>query len=56
MILIELIFDAPPGQRESVIALANGTMAATRQEDGCILYRFTTVDAHVIEQGCCSRN
>ena len=42
MILIELIVDVPPGQRESVTALANRTTAATRQEDGCILYRFTT--------------
>ena len=42
MILIELIFDAAPEHRESVVALARRTMAATRQESGCILYQFST--------------
>lgn len=42
MILIELIFDTAPEQRESAVALARRTMAATRQEEGCILYRFNT--------------
>ena len=42
MILIELIFDTAPQQRESAIALARRTMAATHQEQGCILYRFNT--------------
>jgi quinol monooxygenase YgiN len=42
MILIELMFDTAPEQRESAIALARRTMAATHQEEGCILYRFNT--------------
>ena len=41
MILIELIFDAAPDEREEVAALARRTMAETREEKGCILYRFT---------------
>jgi quinol monooxygenase YgiN len=42
VILIQLIFDTAPEQRESVIELARRTMAATRREKGCVLYRFTT--------------
>lgn len=42
MILIEVIFDASPDERESVVELAGRTTAATQQEKGCILYRFTT--------------
>ena len=42
MILIELIFDAPPGQQGNVAELARQTTAATLQEQGCILYRLTT--------------
>jgi quinol monooxygenase YgiN len=42
VILIELIFDAAPDEREDVAALAHRTMAATQQEAGCVLYRFTT--------------
>jgi quinol monooxygenase YgiN len=42
MILIEFIFDAPPGEQENVADLARRTTAATIQENGCILYRFTT--------------
>jgi quinol monooxygenase YgiN len=42
MILIELIFDAPSGEKDNVARLARQTTAATHQEDGCILYRFTT--------------
>jgi quinol monooxygenase YgiN len=41
MILIELIFDADPIVREDVAALARRTMAETKKEKGCILYRFT---------------
>jgi len=41
MILIELVFDAPPGEQENVANLARRTTAATRRENGCILYRFT---------------
>jgi quinol monooxygenase YgiN len=46
VILIELIFDALPGEREDVAALARRTMAATRQEPGCVIYRFTTDLSH----------
>jgi quinol monooxygenase YgiN len=42
VILIELILDAPPGYQDDVAELARRTMAATQQEQGCILYRFTT--------------
>ena len=42
MILIELIFDAAPGERQNVTELARRTTVATHQEPGCILYRFTT--------------
>lgn len=42
MIFIELIFDAAPDERENVTELARRTTAATQQEKGCILYRFTT--------------
>jgi quinol monooxygenase YgiN len=42
VILIELIFDAPPGYQDNVAELARRTTAATQQEQGCILYRFTT--------------
>lgn len=42
MILIELIVDTAPEQRERAIALARRTMAATQREKGCILYRFNT--------------
>jgi quinol monooxygenase YgiN len=41
MILIELVFDAPPGEQENVANLARRTTAATRRENGCTLYRFT---------------
>ena len=42
MILIELIFDAPSDEQDNVAELARQTTAATRQEHGCVLYRFTT--------------
>ena len=42
MILIELIFDAPPDAHDKVAELARRTTAATHPENGCILYRFTT--------------
>ncbi len=42
MILIELIFDAPPDSYDNVAELARRTTAATNRENGCILYRFTT--------------
>ncbi len=42
MILIEFVFDTAPEQHESAAALARRTMAATRQEEGCIFYRFST--------------
>ena len=42
MILIELIFDAAPEDRDAVTSLARRTTDATREEEGCILYRFTT--------------
>lgn len=42
MILIELIFDAPPDAHGNVAELARRTTAATHRENGCILYRFTT--------------
>ncbi len=42
MVLIELIFDAPPGEHDNVSELARQTTAATHRENGCILYRFTT--------------
>ena len=42
MILIELIFETAPVERENVAELARRTTAATQQENGCILYRFTT--------------
>ena len=42
MILIELVFDAAPEERENVAGLARRTAAATHREKGCILYRFTT--------------
>src|SRR6266568_9640014 len=42
MILIELIFDAPPEAHDNVAELARRTTAATHRENGCILYRFTT--------------
>src|SRR5437660_4627315 len=42
MILIELIFDASPGEQDNVAELARRTTTATQQEEGCILYRFTT--------------
>jgi quinol monooxygenase YgiN len=42
MIFIELVFDAAPNAREDVASLARRTTAATRQEKGCVLYRFTT--------------
>ncbi len=42
MILIELIFDAPPDAHDNVAELARRTTAATHRENGCILYRFTT--------------
>jgi quinol monooxygenase YgiN len=42
MILIQLIFDAAPEQRDNVVALARRTTAATQPEEGCVLYRFTT--------------
>lgn len=42
MILIELIFDAPPDEQENVAELARRTTTATQGEKGCILYRFTT--------------
>jgi quinol monooxygenase YgiN len=41
MILIELIFDAAPNEREEFVALARRTMAETHGEKGCILYQFT---------------
>jgi quinol monooxygenase YgiN len=41
MIFIELIFDAAPEVRDEVVSLARRTAAATHQEEGCILYRFT---------------
>ena len=40
MILIELIFDAPPDAHDNVAELARRTTAATHRENGCILYRF----------------
>jgi quinol monooxygenase YgiN len=42
VILIELVFDAPPGAYDTVAELARQTTAATCQESGCVLYRFTT--------------
>ena len=42
MILIELIFETAAVERENVAELARRTTAATQQENGCILYRFTT--------------
>jgi quinol monooxygenase YgiN len=42
MILIELIYDASPDEREDVAELARRTTAATHREKGRILYRFTT--------------
>ena len=41
MILIELIFDAPPDAHDNVAELARRTTAATHRENGCIFYRFT---------------
>ncbi len=42
MILIELIFETAAVERENVAELARRTTAATQQENGGILYRFTT--------------
>jgi quinol monooxygenase YgiN len=42
MILIELIFDVAPDKQGNVTELARQTTAATQQEQGCILCRFTT--------------
>jgi quinol monooxygenase YgiN len=42
MIFIELVLDASAETREDVAELAHRTAAATRPEEGCILYRFST--------------
>src|SRR3954466_15204723 len=42
VIFIELVFDASADAREEVVALARRTTAATREEEGCVLYRFST--------------
>jgi quinol monooxygenase YgiN len=42
MIFIELVFDVAPETREDVVELARRTTAATHQEIGCVLYRFST--------------
>ena len=42
MILIQMSFDAAPEARDEVIQLTRRVTDATLQEDGCVLYRFTT--------------
>ena len=42
MILIQLIFDAAPDEREDVAELARRTTTATEREHDCVLYRFTS--------------
>lgn len=41
MIFIEFVFEASAETSEEVAELARRTAAATRQEEGCILYRFS---------------
>ena len=42
MIFIEMVFEALADTREEILNLLHRTTAATRQEEGCILYRFST--------------
>ncbi len=42
MIFIQMSLDIGPAFREDLIDLAQRTTDATLQEDGCLLYRFTT--------------
>jgi quinol monooxygenase YgiN len=44
MIHVVAIITAKPGQREKVLEIARGNLAAVRAEDGCIEYGFT-IDA-----------
>lgn len=41
MILIDVTLNAQPGRREELLRLFADTAAASRQEDGCVTYRFT---------------
>ena len=41
MIVIEAIFEASADRRSDFINLALRTMAASQQEKGCLLYRFS---------------
>jgi quinol monooxygenase YgiN len=41
MIVIEAIFEASPDKIKDFVSLALQTMAASRLEKGCLLYRFT---------------
>lgn len=40
MIFIELVIDASPDAHDELADLARRTAAATRDESGCVLYRF----------------
>jgi quinol monooxygenase YgiN len=42
VIVIEVIFEALPGKRRALVDLARRTMMDSRQEHGCVLYRFTS--------------
>ena len=44
MIHVVAIITVKPGQREKVLEIARGNLAAVRAEDGCIEYGFT-IDA-----------
>ena len=41
MIVIEAVFEASSNVRNDFIGLMHRTMAASRLEKGCVLYRFT---------------
>jgi len=41
VIVIEVIFEAIADARDEFIDLVHRTMAASQQEQGCVLYRFT---------------
>lgn len=41
MIFIELVFEASADRRDEVLELIRRTTAATHQEKGCVLYRFS---------------